>query len=123
PLSCTMDPAKIEAAITARTKVVMPVHLYGGCADMDPIREIARRHNLIVIEDAAQAHAAEYKGARAGSLSDIGCFSFYPGKNLGSYGEGGAVVTNNSDYAETIRRLRDHGQSQKYYHDEIGYNY
>jgi dTDP-4-amino-4,6-dideoxygalactose transaminase len=123
PLYCTMDPAKIEAAITPRTKVVMPVHLYGSCADMDPIREIARRHNLIVIEDAAQAHAAEYMGARAGSLSDIACFSFYPGKNLGAYGEAGAVVTNNTEYAETVRRLRDHGQSQKYYHDEIGYNY
>jgi dTDP-4-amino-4,6-dideoxygalactose transaminase len=123
PLSCTMDPAKIEAAITPRTKVVMPVHLYGGCADMDPIREMARRHNLIVIEDAAQAHAAEYKGARAGSLSDIASFSFYPGKNLGGYGEAGAVVTNNTEYAEAVRRLRDHGQSQKYYHDEIGYNY
>ncbi|HKR58245.1 MAG TPA: DegT/DnrJ/EryC1/StrS family aminotransferase [Pyrinomonadaceae bacterium] len=123
PRSCTMDPVSIEAAITPRTKAVMPVHLYGGCADMDPIREIARRHNLIVIEDAAQAHGAEYKGARAGSLSDIACFSFYPGKNLGAFGEGGAVVTDNSEYAATIRRLRDHGQSQKYYHDEIGYNY
>ncbi len=101
----------------------MPVHLYGGCADMDPILEIARRHDLIVIEDAAQAHGAEYKGRRAGSMSDIACFSFYPGKNLGAYGEGGAVVTNNAGYAEAIKRLRDHGQSQKYYHDEVGYNY
>ena len=123
PHSCTMDPAKIEAAITPRTKVIMPVHLYGGCADMDPIREIARRRNLIVIEDAAQAHGAEYKDRRAGSMSDIACFSFYPGKNLGAYGEGGAVVTDNPQYAATIKRLRDHGQSQKYYHDEVGYNY
>lgn len=123
PRSCTMDPAKIEAAITLRTKVIMPVHLYGGCADMDPIREIASSRNLIVIEDAAQAHGAEYKDRRAGSMSDIACFSFYPGKNLGAYGEGGAVVTDNSQYAATIKRLRDHGQSQKYYHDEVGYNY
>lgn len=123
PKSCTMDAARIEAAITPRTKVIMAVHLYGGCADMDPICEIARRHNLIVIEDAAQAHGAEYKGRRAGSLADIACFSFYPGKNLGAYGEGGAVVTDNSEYAAKIKRLRDHGQSQKYYHDEIGYNY
>jgi dTDP-4-amino-4,6-dideoxygalactose transaminase len=123
PRSCTMDPDRIEAAITSRTRVIMPVHLYGGCADMDPILEIARRHDLIVIEDAAQAHGAEYKGRRAGSMSDIACFSFYPGKNLGAYGEGGAVVTNNAGYAETIRRLRDHGQSQKYYHDVVGYNY
>ena len=123
PRSCTMDPERIEAAITSRTRVIMPVHLYGGCADMDPILEIARRHDLVVIEDAAQAHGAEYKGRRAGSMSDVACFSFYPGKNLGAYGEGGAVVTNNAGYAEAIRRLRDHGQSQKYYHDEIGYNY
>ncbi|MDQ3472212.1 MAG: DegT/DnrJ/EryC1/StrS family aminotransferase [Acidobacteriota bacterium] len=123
PRSCTMDPARIEAAITPRTKVVMPVHLYGGCADMDPIREIARRHNLIVIEDAAQAHGADYKGRRAGSLGDISCFSFYPGKNLGAYGEAGAVVTDNAEFGTAIRRLRDHGQRQKYYHDEVGYNY
>jgi dTDP-4-amino-4,6-dideoxygalactose transaminase len=123
PRSCTMDPAKIEAAITPRTKVIMPVHLYGGCADMDPIREIASRRNLIVIEDSAQAHGAEYKDRRAGSMSDIACFSFYPGKNLGAYGEGGAVVTDNPEYAATIKRLRDHGQGEKYYHDEVGYNY
>lgn len=123
PRSCTMDPARLEAAITPRSKVVMPVHLYGGCADMDPIREVARRHNLIVIEDAAQAHGAEYRGRRAGSLSDIACFSFYPGKNLGAYGEAGAVVTDNAEFATAIKRLRDHGQSQKYYHDEVGYNY
>lgn len=123
PHSCTMDPALLEAAITPRTKVIMPVHLYGGCADMDPIREIAQRHNLLVIEDAAQAHGAEYKGRRAGGLSDIACFSFYPGKNLGAYGEAGAVVTDNAEFATAIKRLRDHGQSQKYYHDEVGYNY
>lgn len=123
PRSCTIDPARLEAAITQRTRVIMPVHLYGGCADMDSINEIAARHNLIVIEDAAQAHGADYKGRRAGSLSSIACFSFYPGKNLGAFGEGGAVTTNNPDYAKRIQRLRDHGQSQKYYHDEVGYNY
>jgi dTDP-4-amino-4,6-dideoxygalactose transaminase len=123
PRSCTIDPAKLEAAITPRTRVIMPVHLYGGCAGMDSINEIAARHNLIVIEDAAQAHGADYKGRRAGSLSSIACFSFYPGKNLGAFGEGGAVTTNNPDYAKRIQRLRDHGQSQKYYHDEVGYNY
>ncbi len=121
--SCTMDPALLEAAITPRTKAIMPVHLYGSCADMDPILEIARRHNLIVIEDAAQAHGAEYKGKRAGSIGELGCFSFYPGKNLGAYGEGGAVVTNNREYAEFIGVLRDQGQSQKYHHDVVGYNY
>lgn len=123
PRSCTMDPARIEAAITSRTKAIMPVHLYGSCADMDPILEIARRHGLIVIEDAAQAHGAEYKGRRAGSIGDLACFSFYPGKNLGAYGEGGAVVTNNGEYAEVVRRLRDHGQTQKYHHEAVGYNY
>ncbi len=123
PRSCTMDPARLEAAITPRTKAIMPVHLYGSCADMDPILEIARRRDLIVIEDAAQAHGAEYKGKRAGSIGNLACFSFYPGKNLGAYGEGGAVVTNDEEYAEVIRRLRDHGQSQKYHHDAVGYNY
>src|SRR5687768_1657185 len=123
PLTCNIDVTKIEAAITPRTKVLMPVHLYGTCAEMDPIIDLARRHNLILIEDAAQAHGAEYKGQRAGSLSDIACFSFYPGKNLGAYGEAGAVVTDNSEFATAIKRLRDHGQSQKYYHDEVGYNY
>src|ERR1017187_8330356 len=91
PVSFTMNATQIEAAITTRTKAIMPVHLYGQPADMDPIMEIARRHNLIVIEDAAQAHGAEYKGRRVGSIGDMGCFSFYPGKNLGAYGEGGAV--------------------------------
>ena len=98
-----MDPAAIEAAITPRTKAILPVHLHGQMADMDPIMEIAARHGLVVIEDAAQAHGAEYKGRRAGSIGDLGCFSFYPGKNLGAYGEGGAVVTNNAEYAKRIR--------------------
>ncbi|HEV2883660.1 MAG TPA: DegT/DnrJ/EryC1/StrS family aminotransferase [Pyrinomonadaceae bacterium] len=123
PGSCTMDPTRIEAAITPNTKAIMPVHLYGGCADMDPILEIARRHNLTVIEDAAQAHGAEYKGRRAGSIGDLACFSFYPGKNLGAYGEGGAVVTNDERYVTPLRQLRDQGQSEKYYHERVGYNY
>ncbi len=118
----TMDPALIEDAITPRTRAIIPVHLYGHPADMDPIMEIARRHNLFVIEDACQAHGALYKGRQAGSIGDAGCFSFYPGKNLGAYGEAGAVITNNDDLARNIRMFRDHGQSRKYYHDIIGWN-
>jgi dTDP-4-amino-4,6-dideoxygalactose transaminase len=123
PRSFTMDVTKIEQAITPRTKVIMPVHLYGQPADMDPILDIAKRHNLKVIEDAAQAHGAEYKGRRAGSIGDLGCFSFYPGKNLGAYGEGGLVSTSNPDYAKTIRMLRDWGQDRRYHHILKGYNY
>lgn len=118
----TMNPALIEAAVTPRTKAIIPVHLYGQMADMDPIMEIARKHGLFVIEDAAQAHGAEYKGRRAGSIGDAGCYSFYPGKNLGAYGEAGAVVTNNDDLAARIRMFRDHGQRRKYYHSIIGWN-
>jgi dTDP-4-amino-4,6-dideoxygalactose transaminase len=123
PRSCTIDPAKIEAAITQKTKVIMPVHLYGNCADMDPILDVARRQNLLVIEDAAQAHGAEYKGRRAGSMGSLACFSFYPGKNLGAYGEGGAVITSDEQYIEPLKQLRDQGQSEKYFHTMIGYNY
>ena len=123
PLTCHIDPARIESAITPATKVIMPVHLYGTCADMDPILDIARRHNLIVIEDAAQAHGAEYKGRRAGSMGELASFSFYPGKNLGAYGEAGAVVTNNEKYVDVITQLRDQGQSAKYSHERVGYNY
>jgi len=123
PASFTIDPSRIEEAITARTKAILPVHLYGQPADMNPILEIARRRRLIVIEDAAQAHGAEYNGTRVGAIGDLGCFSFYPGKNLGAYGEGGAVVTNNDVYAKTIRMLRDWGQSSKYHHDLRGFNY
>jgi dTDP-4-amino-4,6-dideoxygalactose transaminase len=123
PRSYNLDPAKIEAAIAPQTKAIMPVHLYGQTADMDPILEIARRRNLLVIEDAAQAHGAEYKGRRAGSMGDLACFSFYPGKNLGAYGEGGMVVTNNREYARTIRMLRDWGSEKKYHHVLKGYNY
>ncbi len=123
PVTYTMDPALIEAAITPKTKVILPVHLYGNPADMDPILAIARRHNLMVIEDAAQAHGAEYKGRRCGSLGDLGCFSFYPGKNLGAYGEGGLVTTGDPELARKIRMLRDWGAEKKYEHVLKGFNY
>lgn len=123
PRSFTLDPAAIEAAITPRTRAILPVHLYGQPADMDPILEVAHRHGLIVIEDAAQAHGAKYKGRPVGSLADMACFSFYPGKNLGAYGEGGAVTTSNPQYARTIRMLRDWGQDRKYHHILRGFNY
>lgn len=123
PRSLTLDPAAIEAAITPRTKAILPVHLYGQPADMDPIVAAARRHGLVVIEDAAQAHGAKYKGTPAGSLGDLACFSFYPTKNLGAYGEGGAVTTSNPRYAQSIRLLRDWGQDRKYHHLLRGYNY
>ena len=118
-----MDVTKIEAAITERTRAIMVVHLYGQPADMDPILDIARRHKLAVVEDAAQAHGAEYKGRRVGSIGDLGCFSFYPTKNLGAPGEGGMVVTNNADHARKLRMLRDWGQEQKYYPVLKGFNY
>ena len=123
PQSFNMDVTAIEAAITPRTKAILPVHLYGQAADMDPILEVAKRHGLLVIEDAAQAHGAEYKGRRAGSMGDMGCFSFYPGKNLGAYGEGGMVTTDNPDFARTLRMLRDWGAERKYEHVLKGYNY
>jgi dTDP-4-amino-4,6-dideoxygalactose transaminase len=123
PQTFTIDVKAIEGAITERTKAILPVHLYGQPADMDPILEIAKRRGLTVIEDSAQAHGAEYKGSRVGSLGDMGCFSFYPGKNLGAYGEGGIVVTNNPEYARTIRMLRDWGAEHKYQHILKGYNF
>lgn len=123
PRSFTMDPAALEKAISPRTKAILPVHLYGQPADMDPIMAVARKHGLIVIEDAAQAHGARYKGRAVGSIGDMGCFSFYPGKNLGAYGEGGAVTTSNAKHASTIRMLRDWGQDRKYHHVLRGYNY
>jgi dTDP-4-amino-4,6-dideoxygalactose transaminase len=123
PRTFTIDVKAIESAITERTKAILPVHLYGQPADMDPILEIAKRHGLVVIEDAAQAHGAEYKGKRVGSIGDMGCFSFYPGKNLGAYGEGGMVVTSNAEYTRTIRMLRDWGAEQKYHHVLKGYNF
>ena len=118
----TLDPSLLERAITPRTKAVIPVHLFGQMADMDPIMEIARRYKLYVVEDACQAHGAEYKGRKAGSIGDVGCFSFYPGKNLGAFGEAGASVTNNQDLLRKMQVLRDHGQEKKYYHSVVGWN-
>jgi dTDP-4-amino-4,6-dideoxygalactose transaminase len=123
PVTYNMDPARLEAAITPRTRAVIPVHLHGLMAEMDPILEIARRRGLVVIEDACQAHGAEYKGKRAGSLGDLAAFSFYPGKNLGAYGEGGMVITSNPDFAKKVRMLRDWGAEKKYHHVLKGYNY
>ncbi len=121
PATFNIDPARIEAAITPRTKAILPVHLYGQLAPMDAIMEIARKHHLAVIEDGAQAHGAELNGKRAGAWGDVACFSFYPGKNLGAYGDGGAVCTNNDVLADKIAKLKDHGRTTKYEHDEIGY--
>jgi dTDP-4-amino-4,6-dideoxygalactose transaminase len=121
--SYTIDASLIEARITSRTKAIVAVHLYGQPADMDPIREIAIRYNLYVIEDAAQAHLATYKGRSVGSLGDMASFSFYPGKNLGAYGEGGAVTTNDAGYARAVKLRRDHGSENKYHHEVLGHNY
>ncbi|RWY76870.1 aminotransferase class V-fold PLP-dependent enzyme [Rhizobium leguminosarum] len=123
PVTLTMDPAEVEAKITPRTKAIVPVHLYGQMTDMDAIKAIAERHGIPVIEDACQAHGAQYKGHRAGSIGLSGCFSFYPGKNLGACGEGGMVVTNDDDQAKTMRMLRDWGQEQRYHHLLKGFNY
>ena len=117
-----MNPDLLEAAITPKTKAIIPVHLFGQTADMDPIMDIAKKHNLYVIEDACQAHGSEYKGKRAGSIGDASAFSFYPGKNLGAYGEAGAIVTNNADLTSKTKMFRDHGQARKYYHGMIGWN-
>ena len=118
----TMDPAALEDAVTGQTKAIIPVHLFGQPADMDPILKFARGHDLIVIEDAAQAHGAKYKGRTAGTMGAAGCFSFYPGKNLGAFGEAGAIVTNDVQLRDKIRILRDHGQIRKYHHSMIGWN-
>ena len=123
PAYYCLDPEQIEAAITPRTKAIMPVHLYGQPADMDPILAIARARSLVVIEDACQAHGAEYRGHRCGSMGLIGCFSFYPGKNLGACGEGGAAVTSDPQLAETMRSLRAWGEETRYTHTRRGFNY
>jgi dTDP-4-amino-4,6-dideoxygalactose transaminase len=122
PKTYTLDPALLAAAITPRTKAIIPVHLYGQMADMDPIMSTAKKHGLFVIEDACQAHGAEYKGQRAGSIGHAGCFSFYPGKNLGAWGEAGAVTTNDPVLAKKMMVFRDHGQETKYNHAVIGWN-
>ena len=123
PVTYNIDAGKIEAAVNERTRALLPVHLYGQPADLEAVFEVAERHDLIVIEDAAQAHGARYKGRRVGSLARAGCFSFYPGKNLGAYGEGGAVVTDDAEVARRLRMLRDHGSEQKYRHELVGYNF
>lgn len=122
PRTYTMDPDGLKRAITPRTKAVIPVHLFGQTADMDPILAIAREHGMLVIEDACQAHGAQYKGRMAGAMGIAGCFSFYPGKNLGAYGEAGAVVTDDAVLAERLKVLREHGQPRKYIHSVIGWN-
>ena len=122
PRTCTVDPEKIREAVTKRTKAIMPVHLYGHPANMEPILEIAEENDIYVIEDACQAHGAEYKGRRVGGIGHVACFSFYPSKNMTVCGDGGAVVTNNGEIAETIRKLRDHGRRDKYVFELKGYN-
>ncbi|UCG41754.1 MAG: DegT/DnrJ/EryC1/StrS family aminotransferase, partial [candidate division WOR-3 bacterium] len=123
PATCNIDPAKLEKRITRSSRAILPVHLFGQMADMDPIMDIARRNNLVVIEDAAQAIGAEYKGRRAGSIGNHGCFSFFPSKNLGAFGDGGMVVTDDPKRAERLRVLRAHGSKPKYYHKIVGGNF
>jgi dTDP-4-amino-4,6-dideoxygalactose transaminase len=121
--SYNLDPVKVEMAITSKTKAIVAVHLYGQPADMDALREVADKHGVFLVEDAAQAHFAEYKGKRIGALSKASSFSFYPGKNLGAYGEGGAVMTNDEKLARKFKMIRDHGAEKKYYHEIYGHNY
>lgn len=121
--SFNMDPSLVEAAITPRTKAIIAVHLYGQAADLQPLGQIAAKHGLFLVEDAAQAHLAEYQGKRVGGFGITAAFSFYPGKNLGAYGEAGAVTTNDDALARTLRMLREHGQSEKYHHEIFGHNY
>jgi dTDP-4-amino-4,6-dideoxygalactose transaminase len=118
-----LDPKLVERAITPRTKAIVPVHLYGHPCDMDPLLEISRKHGLPLVEDAAQAHGAKYRGKKVGTFGVMSEFSFYPGKNLGACGEGGALVTNDDAFAARAKSLREHGSTQRYYHDEVGYNY
>ncbi len=122
PHTFTIDVTRIEAAITPRTKAIIPVHLFGQCADMDPIMAIARKHNLVVVEDAAQAQGTLYKGRKAGSIGHAGSFSFYPGKNLGAWGEAGAITTNDPALRDRLHMFREHGQKKKYFHDVVGWN-
>ena len=122
PETFTIDPAKIEEAITDKTKAIMPVQLYGQAADMEPIMKIAKEHDLIVIEDAAQAHGAEYNGEKVGNLGDMACFSFYPTKNM-TTSEGGMITTNSEEFAENAKVFRAHGSATKYHHDVLGYNF
>lgn len=122
PETALIDPEKVREAITEKTKAIMPVHLYGQVAPMEELRSIAEEHNLVIIEDAAQAHGADYGDKRAGSIGDIACFSFYPGKNLGAYGDGGAVTTNSDKLADKVKLIRNWGSKKKYHHDTFGLN-
>jgi dTDP-4-amino-4,6-dideoxygalactose transaminase len=122
PKTYIMNVSNIETRITDKTRAIIPVHLYGHPVDMDPLMEIAEKYNLFVIEDACQAHGAEYKKAKVGGIGHLGCFSFYPTKNLGAYGDAGTIVTNNEELASKLRKMRNYGQSQKYYHDFVGVN-
>ncbi|MFN3594115.1 MAG: DegT/DnrJ/EryC1/StrS family aminotransferase [Thiobacillaceae bacterium] len=122
PRTYNLDPALVEAAVTPRTRAVIPVHLYGQPADLAPIAEVCRRHGLRLIEDAAQSFGAEYGGRKSGAYGDVGCFSFYPSKNLGAFGDGGMVITDDADLAERLRVLANHGSRQRYHHDVLGYN-
>ena len=123
PDTATMDVSQVEKRITKKTKALLPVHLYGQPADMDPLLDISRKHGIPIVEDVAQAHGATYRGRKAGTMGQTGCFSFYPGKNLGAYGEAGAVITDDDAIAARLRSLRDHAQEQRYHHSEIGFNY
>lgn len=122
PETYTLDASQVSGAIGDRTRAILPVHLYGHPADMRPLLDVAKKHGLYIIEDASQAHGAEYRGTKVGRIGDLGCFSFYPSKNLGAYGDGGAVVTSNEELADRLRLLRNYGQTKKYYHDTIGVN-
>ena len=122
PETCCIDASLIEDKVTSRTRAILPVHLYGQSSDMDAIMGIARRHGLHVVEDACQAHGAEYRGMKLGSIGDLGCFSFYPAKNLGAFGDGGMVVTNDGALADKLRMIRNYGQPEKYHHDFVGVN-
>jgi dTDP-4-amino-4,6-dideoxygalactose transaminase len=122
PVTCNIDPVQVANKVTSRTRAIMPVHLYGQCCDMEPLWHVAERHNLVILEDAAQAIGAEFQGKRTGTLGAIGCFSFYPTKNLGGYGDGGMCVTNDPDWAARMARLRVHGMEPKYHHKELGWN-
>jgi dTDP-4-amino-4,6-dideoxygalactose transaminase len=123
PATFNLDPALVARAITPRTKAILPVHLYGHPCDLDALLAIARKHHLLLVEDAAQAHGAKYKGHTVGTFGAISCFSFYPAKNLGAAGEGGALVTNDPAYAARAKSLREHGSTKRYHHDEVGFNY
>jgi dTDP-4-amino-4,6-dideoxygalactose transaminase len=123
PDTATMDAAQVEKKITKKTKAILPVHLYGQPADMEPLLDISRRHGIPIVEDVAQAHGATYRGRKTGTMGQSGCFSFYPGKNLGAYGEAGAVITDDDAIAARMRALRDHAQEKRYHHNEIGFNY